>query len=227
MWLGVCVCLIPNGLVNLVGRRRPRSRLGRAADVGLLILIVTGLIAGLASQARAQGEHVKPARGMGDTSVGWASMNRPNNDAEADAMKELLCPCGCKRESVFICKCQTASSLRAWIVELVNEPDKATGAPRFNLSTKDGREAAYNHALDQYVAQYGTQSLSTPRSSFSWLFPSLGVIGGLGLLFVESVSRRDYTLVQALVLLVAFVYVFVNFFVDLLYAWLDPRIRYQ
>jgi peptide/nickel transport system permease protein len=46
-------------------------------------------------------------------------------------------------------------------------------------------------------------------------------------LFVESVSRRDYTLVQALVLLVAFVYVFVNFFVDLLYAWLDPRIRYQ
>ena len=52
-------------------------------------------------------------------------------------------------------------------------------------------------------------------------------LNGLGLLFVESVSRRDYTLVQALVLLVAFVYVFVNFFVDLLYAWLDPRIRYQ
>ncbi|MBI2154832.1 MAG: ABC transporter permease [Candidatus Rokubacteria bacterium] len=52
-------------------------------------------------------------------------------------------------------------------------------------------------------------------------------LNGLGLLFVESVSRRDYTLVQALVLLVAFVYVFVNFFVDLLYAWVDPRIRYQ
>jgi len=52
-------------------------------------------------------------------------------------------------------------------------------------------------------------------------------LNGLGLLFVESVARRDYTLVQALVLLVAFVYIFVNFFVDLLYAWLDPRIRYQ
>ncbi len=52
-------------------------------------------------------------------------------------------------------------------------------------------------------------------------------LNGLGLLFVESVSHRDYTLVQALVLLVAFVYVFVNFFVDLLYAWVDPRIRYQ
>jgi peptide/nickel transport system permease protein len=52
-------------------------------------------------------------------------------------------------------------------------------------------------------------------------------LNGLGLLFVQSVARRDYTLVQALVLLVAFVYIAVNFCVDLLYAWLDPRIRYQ
>lgn len=52
-------------------------------------------------------------------------------------------------------------------------------------------------------------------------------LNGLGLLFVQSVARRDYTLVQALVLLVAFVYIIVNFCVDLLYAWLDPRIRYQ
>ena len=52
-------------------------------------------------------------------------------------------------------------------------------------------------------------------------------LNGIGLLFVQSVARRDYTLVQALVLLVAFVYILVNFGVDLLYAWLDPRIRYQ
>ena len=52
-------------------------------------------------------------------------------------------------------------------------------------------------------------------------------LNGLGLLFVQSVARRDYTLVQALVLLVACVYIMVNFCVDLLYAWLDPRIRYQ
>src|SRR5438128_2207559 len=52
-------------------------------------------------------------------------------------------------------------------------------------------------------------------------------LNGLGLLFVQSVARRDYTLVQALVLLVACVYIVVNFGVDLLYGWLDPRIRYQ
>jgi peptide/nickel transport system permease protein len=52
-------------------------------------------------------------------------------------------------------------------------------------------------------------------------------LNGLGLLFVQSVARRDYTLIQALVLLVAVVYIVVNFVVDLLYALLDPRIRYQ
>jgi peptide/nickel transport system permease protein len=52
-------------------------------------------------------------------------------------------------------------------------------------------------------------------------------LNGLGLLFVESVAHRDYTLTQALVMLVAFVFILVNFLVDLAYAWLDPRIRFR
>lgn len=52
-------------------------------------------------------------------------------------------------------------------------------------------------------------------------------LNGIGRLFVQSVGQKDYTLVQALVLLVAFVFVFTNFMVDLLYAWLDPRIHYN
>jgi peptide/nickel transport system permease protein len=52
-------------------------------------------------------------------------------------------------------------------------------------------------------------------------------LNGLGMLFVESVAHRDYTLTQALVLLVAFVFIFVNFMVDLTYAWIDPRIRFR
>ncbi len=51
-------------------------------------------------------------------------------------------------------------------------------------------------------------------------------LNGLGLLLVEAIIHRDYTLVQALVLLSATVYVLINFVVDLLYAWLDPRVRY-
>ncbi|HLC42889.1 MAG TPA: ABC transporter permease [Methylomirabilota bacterium] len=52
-------------------------------------------------------------------------------------------------------------------------------------------------------------------------------LNGIGMLFVESITRRDYTMTQALVLLVSFAFILVNFIVDLTYAWLDPRIRYQ
>jgi len=52
-------------------------------------------------------------------------------------------------------------------------------------------------------------------------------LNGLGLLFVQAIARRDYTLTQALVLLVAFTFIFVNFLMDVTYAWLDPRIRHR
>ncbi len=52
-------------------------------------------------------------------------------------------------------------------------------------------------------------------------------LNGLGQLFVDAVAHRDYTLIQALVMLVAFVFIMVNFFVDLAYALIDPRIRYR
>ena len=52
-------------------------------------------------------------------------------------------------------------------------------------------------------------------------------LNGLGKLFVQAVTRSDFTMVQALVLLVATFFILVNFVIDLLYAWLDPRIRYR
>jgi peptide/nickel transport system permease protein len=52
-------------------------------------------------------------------------------------------------------------------------------------------------------------------------------LNGLGLLFVQAVAHRDYTLVQALVMIVAGFFIVVNFAMDILYAWLDPRIRYR
>ena len=52
-------------------------------------------------------------------------------------------------------------------------------------------------------------------------------LNGIGMLFVESITRRDYTMTQTLVLLVSFVFIFMNFLIDLLYAWLDPRIRFR
>jgi len=52
-------------------------------------------------------------------------------------------------------------------------------------------------------------------------------LNGIGRLFVQAVARSDFTMIQALVLLVSVFFVLVNFVMDLMYAFLDPRIRYR
>ncbi|MBW1962268.1 MAG: ABC transporter permease [Deltaproteobacteria bacterium] len=50
---------------------------------------------------------------------------------------------------------------------------------------------------------------------------------GVGRMVVEAVSRRDYPTVQGVIIFIAFAYASVNLIVDILYAFLDPRIRYD
>lgn len=51
-------------------------------------------------------------------------------------------------------------------------------------------------------------------------------IPGLGRLVISSIARRDYPVIQGIVLVTALVYVLVNLVVDLLYTVVDPRVRY-
>jgi len=50
---------------------------------------------------------------------------------------------------------------------------------------------------------------------------------GLGQMMVRAIQARDYPTVQGGVLLIATSFVFINLAIDLVYAWLDPRIRYS
>ena len=50
---------------------------------------------------------------------------------------------------------------------------------------------------------------------------------GMGRLMVNSVTQRDYPVAQAAFFLMAAVVIVLNFVVDLLYGWLDPRIRHD
>jgi peptide/nickel transport system permease protein len=52
-------------------------------------------------------------------------------------------------------------------------------------------------------------------------------VPGMGTALVQAVSYRDYPTIQALILVMALVFLAVNLAVDLLYGWLDPRIRYS
>jgi peptide/nickel transport system permease protein len=52
-------------------------------------------------------------------------------------------------------------------------------------------------------------------------------LNGIGKLLVESISQRDYTMVQGVVLLTSLIFILVNFVVDMINAVIDPRIRFQ
>jgi peptide/nickel transport system permease protein len=51
-------------------------------------------------------------------------------------------------------------------------------------------------------------------------------LNGVGRLLVQAVQNQDYTLTQAIVMLIVTISVLTNLVVDVLYAWLDPRIRF-
>ena len=59
------------------------------------------------------------------------------------------------------------------------------------------------------------------------LTESIFSINGLGVLMVNAIRQRDIMMVQGSVLFVAFVFTLVNLFVDIMYAYIDPRIRAQ
>ena len=50
---------------------------------------------------------------------------------------------------------------------------------------------------------------------------------GVGRLAIEAIVGRDYPMIQGTVLLVAVTFVFVNLITDILYVYVDPRIRYD
>jgi cytochrome c-type biogenesis protein CcmF len=182
---GTLVCLIPQSVVDRMSRPRV-TRLGRAADLSIVLAVIAAVTLGIASQAHAAApaEHVQAGMGMGADSTGYAAMNRPTNATQERVMKELLCVCGCARESVFDCKCGTAAQLRQKVMEALADVD-STGKPKYDLKTEAGRDVAYDAVLDGFVKTYGgEQVLATPRTKFSWLLPSLAVVGGLGLLVV-------------------------------------------
>jgi len=92
-----------------------------------------------------------------------------------------------------------------------------------------GRIVVYKHALKNALipvvtivgGQLGTLLAGT------FVVEQIFALPGMGRLTVEAILYRDYPVVQTNVMLVAATLVTLNLVVDLTYAWLDPRIRYQ
>jgi peptide/nickel transport system permease protein len=119
----------------------------------------------------------------------------------------------------------TARMIRSSLLEVFNEDYIRTARAKGVYEKLVVSRHALRNALLPAITVIGLE--------FAFLIGGLVVteqvfnLNGIGKLFVQSVSRNDFTLIQGMVMLIAAFYVLVNLVVDLLYAVFDPRIRYD
>jgi len=82
---------------------------------------------------------------------------------------------------------------------------------------------ALKNALLPVVTYLGPMIAAIFTGSF--VIESIFAIPGLGRHFVTSIYNRDYTVILGITIFYSFILVLMNFFVDLAYVWLDPRIK--
>ena len=201
---------IPLGILAASRHRRPGdvgtmlfSQLGMAIPsfwAGLLLMLLFSVYLGWF-----------PAGGF----TSWA-------ETPAGALRSLVLP------AVALGLVQTAvltRTTRSALLEVLRE-DYVQTARSKGLSD---RLVLYKHALKNsfitIVTLLGLQIGHLLAGSI--IIENVFYLPGLGRLVLGAIGARDLPVVQGVVLFMATVIVFVNFAVDLLYGWLDPRIRYD
>jgi ABC-type dipeptide/oligopeptide/nickel transport system permease component len=119
----------------------------------------------------------------------------------------------------------TARMTRASLVDELGELYVKAARARGIRQTRAIVVHAFRNSLIPVVTILGLQlgavltGTIVTETIFSW--------PGVGRLLIQAINFRDYPLVQGCVLLIATTYVTMNLVVDVVYGWLDPRIRYQ
>jgi ABC-type dipeptide/oligopeptide/nickel transport system permease component len=115
----------------------------------------------------------------------------------------------------------TRASVLEELRELYVTAARARGASRVRAIVRH----AFRNSLIPVVTLIGLQfgvvltGAVITETIFAW--------PGIGRLLIQSIGFRDYPLVQGCILLIAVTYVGVNLITDVVYGWLDPRIRYE
>ena len=114
---------------------------------------------------------------------------------------------------------------RASMIEVLHSPfirtARAKGMPEKTIII----EHALKPALLPVISYLGPAAAAILTGSV--VVERIFTIPGIGSYFVQGALNRDYTLVMGVVILYGVLIIIFNFIVDLLYAWLDPRIRYE
>ncbi len=116
-----------------------------------------------------------------------------------------------------------ARIVRSSLIEVLNHDfirtARAKGVPASRI--------LFRHALVNALIPIITV-IGLDLSSFlngSVIVETIFDVPGLGRFAMEAILQRDYPVIQGIVLFSAFVFVFVNFLLDLVYAWINPRVR--
>jgi len=96
---------------------------------------------------------------------------------------------------------------------------RSKGLPTWHILLRHALRPSSFSLLTVFAINFGT------LIGGSVIVEQFFVIPGVGSLAIESILKRDYLVVQGVVLLIASAFVVVNFLVDILYSVLDPRVR--
>jgi peptide/nickel transport system permease protein len=120
---------------------------------------------------------------------------------------------------------RTTRLVRSGMIEVLNQEYIRTARAKGLVQWAIVRRHALKNAMIPIVTVLGLDFATllggavVTESIFAW--------PGVGRLVVESISRRDFPVVQASVFLIALIYVLINLLVDVVYAYLNPRVRFS
>lgn len=142
--------------------------------------------------------------------------------AGADTWKHLVLPAvtlGVLASAVL------ARMTRSSMLEVLNQEYVRTARAKGLRETIVVLRHALRNALIPIITILGLQVGGLLSGAF--VIEAVFAYPGIGMLAVNALANRDFPLIQGIVLLVATIYVLVNLFVDLLYGFFDPRVRYS
>ncbi|MFK4304791.1 MULTISPECIES: ABC transporter permease [unclassified Paenibacillus] len=118
-----------------------------------------------------------------------------------------------------------ARTMRASLIEVMNQSymttSQAQGFSKRQRILRRGLKNAFLPVVTVISLEFGVMIAGAvvTETIFSW--------PGVGQLIIQGVSNRDFPLVQASILVVSIIYILINFITDLIYLWIDPRIKVQ
>lgn len=150
------------------------------------------------------------------------SIIQGNWHALNDALKHMILPAICLAviPMAVISRVTKASMLEVLRQDYITTA-RGKGLDKYRLLWKHALRNALLPVITTIGVRFGSQLAGAVLVEVVFAWP------GVGRLVFDSIQFRDYPILQGCIIFIAMIFVFVNFLTDMLYAVIDPRIRYS